>query len=207
MFRTITLICLQLAALASAGQFVTADLTSSQIFRDTSSVISSLSAIIKDQHRIVLSWKINDPNAPEFFTVERSTNGKEFEVVSVVRVALFNEKFEYTDEAGTRGKSMYRLRAVWKDGTEVYSKPVPVQIESSSSIKFYPNPVDNILIIRTDQPIDVQISDATGKSRISFNKVQGLQTVNVSTLEKGIYLLRITNKLTNSVIQDKLIKN
>jgi hypothetical protein len=76
-----------------------------------------------------------------------------------------------------------------------------------TAFKFYPNPVDNILIIRSEDALDVQILDATGKPKISLNQIQGLQTINVSTLEKGIYLLRVTNKKTTLVTQEKLIKN
>ena len=75
------------------------------------------------------------------------------------------------------------------------------------AFKFYPNPVDHVLIIRSDAPLDVMISDANGRLRISETRVQGLHTINVSSLEKGVYLLRIVNKLTNMLTQEKLMKN
>jgi hypothetical protein len=56
-------------------------------------------------------------------------------------------------------------------------------------------------------PIDVQITDGTGKLRITQPKVQGLATINVSSLEKGIYLIRFSNKLTGVMYQEKLLKN
>ena len=75
------------------------------------------------------------------------------------------------------------------------------------SFRFYPNPVDNILIVRSEGALDVQVLDAAGKVRVSQSRLQGIQTINVSTLEKGIYYLRINNRSTGVVTQEKLLKN
>lgn len=75
------------------------------------------------------------------------------------------------------------------------------------TLKFYPNPVDQILIVRSDLPVDVQITDGNGRPRITEARVQGLHTMNVSSLEKGIYIIRFSDKLTNVIFQEKLIKN
>ena len=82
-----------------------------------------------------------------------------------------------------------------------------MQIAGDISFKFYPNPVDNILIIRSENILDVQIIDAGGKLRISQANVQGLQTINVSSLETGVYVLRLHNRSANTIVQDRLLKN
>ena len=89
----------------------------------------------------------------------------------------------------------------------VLNKTVSVAVAGYIDCKFYPNPVDHILIVRSDTPIDVTISDANGKVRVTENRVRGLHTINVSSLEKGIYLIRFSNKLINVISQEKLIKN
>jgi hypothetical protein len=43
--------------------------------------------------------------------------------------------------------------------------------------------------------------------RLSQTNLLGLQTINVSTLEKGIYLLRLNNRLANTIVQERLVKN
>jgi hypothetical protein len=63
------------------------------------------------------------------------------------------------------------------------------------------------LIIRSEFAIDMQIVDANGKARITQNKLQGLQTLNVASLEKGMYILRISNLTTGMVTQERLLKN
>ena len=207
MFRAIILVCLQATAYAAFTQAASIDLFSAPVSVDSTGIISELSSVVKENNRVMLTWKVNDTTLPEFFTVERSMNGKDFDVVAVVRLSGLNKKFEYTDDSPLKGRSIYRVMCAWKEGAQFYSSPVAVQLIGDASFKFYPNPVDNILIIRSDAPLDIQISDATGKTRLVINRVQGLQTVNVSTLEKGIYLLRVTNKASNVISQDKLIKN
>ena len=81
------------------------------------------------------------------------------------------------------------------------------KIAGDITFKFYPNPVDNVLIIRSETALDIQIIDATGKSRLSQTNVSGLHTINVSTLEKGVYVIRVLNRLSNTVVQDRLLKN
>jgi hypothetical protein len=80
-------------------------------------------------------------------------------------------------------------------------------ISGSQVFRFYPNPVDNLLIIRTENPVEVSIVDAGGKSRLNQSVSAGLQTLNVASLEKGVYLIRIFNRQTNQLQQEKLIKN
>jgi hypothetical protein len=110
------------------------------------------------------------------------------------------------DESPFPGRNYYRIKTSVK-GKPVYSITLIVHIGGELPYKFYPNPTDNILIVRSDISLDVQIADASGAVRISQAKVQGLQTINVSSLEKGIYTIRFTNKVSNTVSIEKLFKN
>ena len=174
---------------------------------DTFNLITDFVSLVRDNNRVQLTWRVADTLVSPFFSLERSSNGKEFEVVAVVKLSTLNNQYEWMDESPLKGRNLYRVRYTGKNGDLFYSSSLSIQIDGQSVYKFYPNPVDNILIIRSDAPIDVQITDATGKIRINQPRVVGLQTINVSALEKGIYLLRVTNKLNNGVTQDKLIKN
>lgn len=166
-----------------------------------------LSYVLKDKSRIVLSWKLKNNISVDYLTVERSLNGKDFEAVAILRFPISRGQQEWIDEASLPGKNYYRIRGSGRSGEQFFSKTILVNRAAGNSFRFYPNPVDNILIIRSDIPLDVQIADATGKVRINQPFIQGLQTINVSKLEKGIYVLRLTNRITNTVTQEELIKN
>lgn len=174
---------------------------------DSNYFISDLVHIIKDNSKVIINWKLSKKAIPDFFAIERSSNGREYEVVSIIRLTDSLQWFEFVDESPAKGKNLYRIRCGSKDSQHVYSKSVLAQIAGDISFKFYPNPVDNILIIRSEDPLDIQLIDAAGKIRISQNKVQGLQTINVSSLEKGVYILRVNNRQANTIAQEKLLKN
>ncbi|RYY15133.1 MAG: T9SS type A sorting domain-containing protein [Chitinophagaceae bacterium] len=199
---------LSLSALYCASQEAGASISEKETGSlDSIYYITDLVHIIKENSRVVLNWRIADSTLTDFFSIERSCNSKDFEVVAVLKLAQLSKWFEWVDESPAKGKNVYRIRCSAKDNRQYYSKPLHVQIAGDISFKFYPNPVDNILIIRSENPLDIQIIDAAGKMRLSQANLQGLQTINVSTLEKGIYILRLNNRLANTIVQERLIKN
>ncbi|MBC7829028.1 MAG: T9SS type A sorting domain-containing protein [Chitinophagaceae bacterium] len=177
----------------------------SNLAKEPKNIVTDFIYSLKGNTKIHLQWKVASVDMVDFFSIERSANGRDFEMIEVVKL-LSNNKFEFIDESPLPGKSFYRIRTSLR-GKALYSHPLTVYMGNDLSFKFYPNPADNILIVRSDIPIDVQIADASGEVRINQYRVLGLQTINVSTLEKGIYMIRFTNKVSNTVSIEKLFKN
>lgn len=169
-------------------------------------MVSALTVQNADLSRVLLTWKLSG-KLPDFFSIERSTDGRQFEVVTVLNNVAVQKQYQWTDEAPEAGRNFYRIRYAFKEGQSLYSSTATTVVAGRASYRFYPNPVSEILIVRSESPVDVQVSDATGKIRVAQQRVQGLQTINVGALEKGIYLIRFSNKLTNVMFQEKLIKN
>lgn len=172
---------------------------------DPKNIVTDFNYNLKGNEKVQLQWKVTNTDQVDFFAIERGTNGKDFEMIQVLKT-LPDNHFELIDESPLPGRSFYRIRTSVK-GKPVYSITLIVHMGADVPYKFYPNPTDNIVIVRSDIPLDVQIADASGTVRISQSKVQGLQTINVSDLEKGIYMIRFTNKLNNTVTTEKLFKN
>ena len=172
---------------------------------DSKNIVTDFTYVLKGDQRVHLAWKVDNKELVDFFAVERSANGKDFEMIEVLK-SLPENQLELVDESPFRGRNYYRIKTSVK-GKPVYSITLIVHIGGELPYKFYPNPTDNILIVRSDISLDVQIADASGTVRISHSKVQGLQTINVSSLEKGIYMIRFTNKASNTVSIEKLFKN
>ena len=177
----------------------------SNLHIDSKNIVTDFTYALKANERVHLAWKVSNRELADFFAFERSANGKDFEMIEVLKSVPGNE-FNLVDESPLPGRSYYRIRTSLK-GKPVYSMTLIVHTGGDLPYKFYPNPTDNILIVRSDIPLDVQIADASGAVRISQPKVQGLQTINVSDLEKGIYMIRFSNKLSNTVSIEKLFKN
>jgi hypothetical protein len=206
MLRGLLIFVLSLGVLCCVAQ-ETANLPFTQVNSADSSYITDLVHTIKESSKVVLNWRLADTTLTDFFSIERSSNSKEYEVVAVIKLAQITQWFEWVDESPAKGKNIYRIKCTSKQNKEYYSKAIHVQIAGDISFKFYPNPVDNILIIRSENTLDIQIIDASGKLRISQTNIRGLQTINVSELEKGVYVLRLHNRLANTIVQDRLLKN
>jgi hypothetical protein len=175
---------------------------------DTSDTATELKITIFENVRVILDWKQPEDTSLAFAVIERSTGGRNFEVVAVIKKSDIKSMNEWIDDAPPKGRSLYRVKFSGKDGQQpVYSRSAEATIMGDISFRFYPNPVDNILIIRSEAQLDIQILDAVGKQRIAINNLQGLQTLNVTSLEKGIYFLRINNHTTGLITQEKLLKN
>lgn len=177
----------------------------SNLHLDPKNIVTEFTYSLKGREKVQLQWKVTNPAAVDFFAIERSENGRDFEMIQVLKTAPGNY-FELTDDSPIPGRSFYRIRTSVK-GKPVYSITLIAFLAADMPYKFYPNPTDNLVIVRSDIPLDVQIIDASGSVRISQPKVQGLQTINVSSLEKGIYMIRFTNKVSNTVTTEKLFKN
>ena len=156
--------------------------------------------------KVILSWKLLEQDV-DFFVIERSNNEKDFEVLAVTKLKPAGSQYQWIDDAPGKGKLYYRIRFTNSKNQLIYSKIVFISLMADSAFRFYPNPVDNMLIIRSDQPVEVQISDGTGKVRLHEPRVQGLYVLNTSTLEKGVYILTVINKQAILIVKEKLLKN
>jgi hypothetical protein len=69
--------------------------------------------------------------------------------------------------------------------------------------KLSPNPSTGMIKINTQTPVNVIITDITGKIVYSINEVTNETSINLSSLQKGIYLAKISNG--NKVQTEKII--
>lgn len=162
--------------------------------------------LVKD-NKIVLQWTLRGFEKNVFCIIERSSDEKNYEVIGAIKSSPSQASFEFTDEKPTKDKNYYRIKMNGAEGKTSFSQTISADRNSNFSCKFYPNPVDKFLIVRTDYTGELQITDALNKSRISQQIQPGLQVVDVSTLDKGLYIITILRNNTNVVITEKLIKN
>ena len=68
--------------------------------------------------------------------------------------------------------------------------------DSASKFKVYPNPSNGIVKIKTESPVDVVVMDITGKTVYTMNQVTSESQLNLSSLQKGIYMAKIMSEGT-----------
>ena len=171
------------------------------------SLFINFSCLKKDDYKILLQWKADSTEEGDYFVVEHSNDGVHFETVGALKGMNNITGYELTDNAPFSGSNFYRVKYLAKMGDPEYSKTMQVTLSQNAAFKFYPNPVDKLLIVQTDHPASIQILSSLGVVRISSQLQQGVQIINVSALEKGHYILRVTDKESNRDILEQLLKN
>jgi hypothetical protein len=73
------------------------------------------------------------------------------------------------------------------------------------SLKLYPNPSTGIISINTETSVNVSIVDVTGKVVFVAAEVTKDKNIDLSGLQKGVYLARISSE--NGTTTEKIILN
>ncbi len=156
----------------------------------------------RNESKVDLKWITATEINNDFFTIEKSTDGNNFEFVSAVKGAGNSTSIlNYTsfDNAPYEGLSYYRLKQTDYDGTHTYSNLVAVEFKNSTDFIFivYPNPGngENTQLLITGnkgKEVLVVVYDVTAKE--SFSKV-------IITRNDGnnVYAIDPSNKLSSGI--------
>ncbi len=152
--------------------------------------------------KLNFNWSTATETNNDFFTLERTLDGAEFEVVETFKSKALggnssvNLKYNGIDVQPHNGISYYRLKQTDFNGQFTYSQLITVNFEGGAefSLNIYPNPNDgstiNVVIhaVKT-QDLTINVYDLSGKKCYSQQ---------VATADKGdiTYALNPENKLT-----------
>jgi hypothetical protein len=175
--------------------------------RSNGTVFINFTGAIREGGKVSLQWDVDSAEDGDYFVIQRSTDGVTFETIGALRKNGNNSHYELTDMAPPNGTDLYRVKYTGQDGKFLYSKQVQLSLSGDVEFKFYPNPVDKLLIIRTGHTVDIQILDAVGGVRLNKRLQPGIQVINASSLERGIYILRVADKESNRIVSNQLVKN
>ena len=168
-----------------------------------------------DKKTVDITWTTATETNNNYFTVERSKDGRSFQQVAVVNGAINSSvliHYQATDKMPYAGKSYYRLKQTDADGKYTYSSIVQVQVNTAGSNDFtiYPNPVHNILHLQLNATGNNsavwQVQDATGKIlKQQTEQWYGVnQSINTAGLPTGMYWLVL--KKDDGICAKKFIK-
>jgi len=181
------------------------------ILFDGDSLFTDFSYLIKDNSKVILQWQAanitpDSNNSNEYFIIERSEDGKNYETIGAIKKTEDNNQYEVADNSSLTGYNFYRIKCVGKSGRFFYSKSLQINMPGNVAVKFYPNPVDKLLIVETDHNADMQVLNSFGIIKMNARLHQGLQVIDVSTLEPGTYILHIVDNDRKRNILQQLVK-
>ncbi len=152
------------------------------------------------ENDVLLTWQTASEINNDFFTIEKSANGIDFEFVAEVKGAgnsasILN--YSTTDFSPFAGESFYRLKQTDFDGAYEYSEVIKVQIDNDNEITIYPNPVnknDKIINILSDEHIIDELKIIDNLGRVIYNQTINSNQIgiDVSTYDSGVYFVQIT---------------
>lgn len=156
----------------------------------------------KANHQVLLKWVTASESNNDFFTLERSVNGKSWETIGEIPGAGFSStllNYEFLDDNVKRNQTYYRLKQTDFDGKYAYSNVLLVDLDKSfgNVLSIYPNPTVqfvNVNSIRRNLG-NIQLVNALGQDVTSSVNVSVLSTnaaqVDLSNLPRGNYTCRV----------------
>ncbi len=160
-----------------------------------------------------VNWKAACSSSEVDFTVERSTDGRNFNAINTFTASQLRcaQPFDYVDNNNLTGTVFYRIKSVEITGTITYSNIVKVtdQQKDMLLVGVSPNPVINqaqlnISTAKKDM-VDLVIISMEGKivqrSSVQLHAGTSIINLDIASLRKGVYMIKGTfsNGQTSSI--------
>jgi hypothetical protein len=159
----------------------------------------SFNASKMDDASIRLEWITASEENSKEFTIERSTDGKNWKILKTLPGATTSHatlKYQTSDNEPSPGLNYYRLKMVDHDETYAYSRIRSVDVGQEVSTALFPNPTSNNLTIRTANWHEVNRVELINAAGLSVYSSKGAPSseISVKSLPAGTYLVRLTRK-------------
>ncbi len=166
----------------------------------------------KSKSNVLLSWSTGTELNNDYFLIEKSTDGLEFEELVKIDGAIDSKSqkdYKYTDFNPVIGINYYRLKQVDLDGNFSYSNVEKVEFEIENTVVISPNPFDDFIIVNSSFKNDkstIQIFNLKGETVFNSTIPAGNNTTKLylPDLDSGIYFVKIKNSNFKKVF--KLVK-
>lgn len=187
-FSTLLLMCLMAVSMASGQSSLTAEFVNK---------------------KTKLSWQAADESNLNYYSVERSANGRRFETAAMIK-PNGQESYLWYDKDGYTGLVYYRVKAVNHNRTfEISGAVIAFQIkEGQKEISIYPdlkNPVsvyaDASLL--GDNEVSIEITDTEGFVMTNCRPAELAQTACPVTLSSSLQKVNCT---ISAVLPGKMIR-
>ncbi len=152
----------------------------------------------------LLFWITEQEVNSNYFEIQRSSNGIDFETIGLVRATgsvIGQHTYQYKDILAKEGITYYRIREVGSDGSASISRIVSLQRSSGESLRISPTLTqEGIRIFGNIEESGIYtISLSSGNAQVVYNQDIELQKgindlfINWGSLASGVYVFEIRN--------------
>jgi CTP-dependent riboflavin kinase len=149
-----------------------------------------------------LKWTSNTGLINDYFIIERSSNGVDFDPIMKVEANGEVDELLYFAEKDlnpTQGDNYYRLRLVYKDATTMLSGVQKVNFLDLRDYVLFPNPANDFVQIHTksstiEQEMTISLINQIGieaRKYVNLSSNNEIQTLDLNGLASGTYTLKI----------------
>lgn len=154
----------------------------------------------KEAGVVKLNWTVSTTDNPASYTVERSAEGQSFIALGELAVRPGATAYSFTDDRPLKGKNYYRIRQ--NATTAQYSAVAVVSMEEVGGVRqdtywnISPNPVSKALHVSFQGIKSASLSVYTVSGiMIKTFSISGTDAdIDLSSVSKGIYFLRLTSE-------------
>ncbi len=161
----------------------------------------SFNAEAVSTHTVELNWETAVEINNDYFTVERSSDGINWNAISVVSGAGNSQESQFyneTDRTAPDGLSYYRLKQTDFNDASTYSEIRTVDLDASTDeLRVYPNPTSNSLHVSDPKCTSFTIFNLSGQM-VSEGSMNG--PVDVRILPSGMYILEVSGETVARVL-------
>jgi hypothetical protein len=150
------------------------------------------------EQNIVLKWITLTEKNNDYFTIEKSFDGINWEIVAKVNGAgnsYSPRQYQYNDKIVFNQTVYYRLKQTDFDGTYKYFNIISVDCiqKKTKSLEIYPNPFNNklnIAITGSENEVFLEILNSEGKVVYKSNFTQKT-IISTENFSEGLYLIKV----------------
>lgn len=175
--------------------------------------LNEFNANKKNDSKILLNWTTSTEVNVSHFVIERSFDGVNYNDAGIVFAAgnsTTTQRYSFTDDlkSNSKGVIQYRLRIVDANGRYAHSliRLIRSGEQKTATVQAFPNPVVNELRVSLpttwqEKQVAVDIYNNNGQlmKRTVFNKASQTESMNVSELGSGLYVVKVSNGMESAV--------
>lgn len=155
--------------------------------------------------KTILKWQTTAESNSNHFDIEYSTDGQHFNNIGTVPAAGNSDlvlNYSYVHNEPQNSMNYYRIVQVDDNGHKNYSVIRMIDFSISGSATILVNPVrDGQLQVQFGKDVNIAIYDARGSLITRQQRKQGSQSIDVSSLPHGLYLLQAGSEIRKFIIE------
>jgi hypothetical protein len=154
-----------------------------------------------------IDWSTVSEGAGDFFELERSTDGRNYTILSSVNAQGKASVYTYWDAEPAGGRNYYRLNMKTENGSSSYSKVVTATVHGKGVfiVEAHPNPVtDHVTVKLTGQQgsgASVLLTDVSGKVITLISNVGTETVIDMKALASGLYFIRYSDSKNSETLR------